>query len=182
MKNSEVLAYKGSPMLLSAIDRQRRFVLLSLLTACACPNCGAASDYFTATGTEVDSLDLLSGAADARGTCSGCGRGLVRVVPLVALGGPGWRWELVPDPVAAAAWVAFAPLILPDRLQVRVWSDQPGGAHRFASWDEFKRLYGHEADIAAAARELALGRSYSWGEGAAALRVERVPESAAERG
>lgn len=92
MKNSELLATTKDDQVY-AIDRQRRFILRTLIEKKSCPNCGAKLNYFEATGIGVDDLDLIKGhAADHVGKCPTCKRTLEHTIPMLG----GWYWHLVP--------------------------------------------------------------------------------------
>jgi hypothetical protein len=92
MKNTELLRVPNYKVL-SSIDRQKRFILATLIEPKPCPNCTRQIDYFEGAGIDVDSLDLITSTADELCSCPACKRELERVVPLI---GEPWRWRLVP--------------------------------------------------------------------------------------
>lgn len=117
MKNSELVKYTGS--ILSEVDKQRRYVLLSLSDQQPCPNCERHQSVVDASGVEsLDDFDPADFNDYGRGTlrhataegltleparlekpfqCYNCGRALRRVVPLVKMTPGGWMWQLVPE-------------------------------------------------------------------------------------
>jgi hypothetical protein len=90
--NSELLKMKHG-VHLSTVDRQRRFILGTLVERKPCPNCGERANFFEAAGIEVDAIDLVKSNADEPCACPSCKRGLELIVPLV---GENWRWKLIP--------------------------------------------------------------------------------------
>jgi len=92
MTNREMLRAPGEA--LSAVDRQRPFVLTAELTPVPCPACRAAVDAITAAGLDIDQFDF--GRTRPTYRCPRCAAALERVVPFVAVG-PGWFWTLHRD-------------------------------------------------------------------------------------
>ena len=96
MKNSELIRCT-SDRLLTGLDKQRRLILREYSVQQGCPNCGTQQNVFEATGVDVDAWDCNRGG-ETVGTCSGCGRRLLLIVPFMVMAGPHWRWPLVPIP------------------------------------------------------------------------------------
>jgi hypothetical protein len=96
MKNSELLTTKRQDLPL--IERQRRYVLRTLVQKNECPNCGRLLNFFEGAGLDIDCWDDKPGSTSCR--CTACERELLYVVPfLAATGNGGWHWQLVPiDP------------------------------------------------------------------------------------
>lgn len=94
MKNSELIRCT-SDRLLTGLDKQRRLILREYSVQQGCPNCGTQQNVFEATGVDVDAWDCNRGG-ETVGTCSGCGRRLLLIVPFMVMAGPHWRWQLVP--------------------------------------------------------------------------------------
>jgi len=76
---------------LSAVDRQRRYVLRVELSAMPCPACAAPAGALAAAGVEVN--DYPFGAEERSFRCPACGAMLEQVVPFIAPGPP-WHWAL----------------------------------------------------------------------------------------
>jgi hypothetical protein len=93
MKNSELLATNRRN--LPPVEKQRRFVLRSLVQKNTCPNCGHALNFFEAADTNID--DWSGSVSDTPCRCSACKRDLRYDVPFLAVGGNGgWLWHLIP--------------------------------------------------------------------------------------
>jgi hypothetical protein len=93
MKNSELL--KRDRRSLTGLDRQRHYVLATLVTKNRCPNCGTQQNFFEGSGIAIDDWQDIAGGTPCR--CIACGRELNYVVPFFAmLGRGGWYWSLVP--------------------------------------------------------------------------------------
>jgi len=93
MKNSELLTTKRQD--LPPIEKQRRYVLRSLVQENLCPNCGHLLNFFEGAGMNIDDWEDKPGATPCR--CTACKRELIYVVPFVAATGyGGWHWDLVP--------------------------------------------------------------------------------------
>jgi hypothetical protein len=89
MTNRELLA--ADHQKLSAVERQRQYLLREALTAQPCPACGQPLSLVEALGIDVDDYDC--GREDCPLTCP-CGARLEQVVPLWGAGGCPWRWQL----------------------------------------------------------------------------------------
>jgi hypothetical protein len=93
MKNSELLTFKGQD--LPSIEKQRQYVLRSLVQKNTCPNCGYALNFFEGASVDIDEWEDKPGPTPCK--CTACERELVYVVPFVATGSNGgWHWHLVP--------------------------------------------------------------------------------------
>ena len=91
MKNSDLLAMDHGRRLLTALERQRRFILQQFSNPKACPSCGSLQDWFQARGIAVDNLDLINDTTDDHTfACIDCKRPLRYVLPLIG----GWRWAI----------------------------------------------------------------------------------------
>jgi hypothetical protein len=119
MKNSELVSFTGKDRLLSDVDKQRRYVLRSLLDSQPCPNCGRHQSVVDASGVKSlndfepsDYTDYGRGEVAHLGEqhevvrpatleepfrCYNCQRRLKRVVPFIKMTPGGWQWELVPE-------------------------------------------------------------------------------------
>jgi hypothetical protein len=102
MRNSQLLVYSGSSALLTAIERQRVFLLRTMCEAKACPNCGTHVNIFDAMGLDVDDYDFANPTADTTKTCPGCGRELRDYLPLIS----GWFWALAVKAAPVSPFVA----------------------------------------------------------------------------
>lgn len=89
MKNSELLAYKGSQELLSQIEQQALYVLRMESTPMKCPSCAHMSRTWEAAGVSVDDYTLTTYHAYH---CPQCGIKLAHQIGL--FGGQRW-WEKV---------------------------------------------------------------------------------------
>jgi hypothetical protein len=93
MKNSELLAKNRST--LTGLDRQRHFVLSTLIQKNPCPICATVQNFFEGSGIALDDWADKAGGTPCR--CIACGSGLIYVVPFLALtGNGGWLWSLEP--------------------------------------------------------------------------------------
>jgi hypothetical protein len=88
MTNAEILATPDS--LLTAVDRQRKFILRMALECPSCPVCRQACNQLEAAGIALD--DYTFGVEERRFSCPQCGVALMKVVPLFAVGTRGWLW------------------------------------------------------------------------------------------
>ena len=93
MKNSELLTTTHQNM--TRIEKQRRYILRSLVQKNECPNCGNWLNFFEGAGVEIDDWSSHGDPASCR--CNECKRGLIYTVPFFALSGNGgWLWRLAP--------------------------------------------------------------------------------------
>jgi hypothetical protein len=94
LTNSQILETPDN--LLTAIQKQHKFLLVRDIQQCPCPNCGTPQSFVeTAAGGNIN--DYNAGNRESGPyPCINCGRGLTYVVPLVYVAGPGWHWSLTP--------------------------------------------------------------------------------------
>jgi hypothetical protein len=76
---------------LSAVDRQRQYVLRVELMPVACPACLTPVNALDAAGIEVDEYRFGEVKHDYR--CPHCAAELEQVVPAFAVGPP-WHWQI----------------------------------------------------------------------------------------
>jgi ssDNA-binding Zn-finger/Zn-ribbon topoisomerase 1 len=89
LTNSEVWNTM-QPMHLTAIDKQRRFVMTQHLQRKPCPNCGELHNVPEAAGKSIDDYDFEGSTNDRIGPCSKCGRTLIYTLPFQGV----WHWRL----------------------------------------------------------------------------------------
>jgi hypothetical protein len=95
MKNSELLAFKGSERLLTTLDNQRRFVLRTMSYSMPCPSCNTPQNQFEAMGIAMDEYDMTSTTKEEPTPhCVHCKRPLREIVPLMRTTEAGWFWEI----------------------------------------------------------------------------------------
>lgn len=88
MTNREVLQSPES--VLSALDRQRLFLLRVEGTPAPCPACQQPVNLFEAAGIDPDAYDFGQTRLEYR--CPNCGAQLEQLVPFVAIG-RFWHWQ-----------------------------------------------------------------------------------------
>lgn len=93
LTNAQLLEMQPPPRLLTAIEKQRLFLLRQFNGPRPCPNCAEELTAFQAWGVDVDDVDLTK-AIPEEAHCPECGRGLTMLVPIIG----GWHWGLVPEP------------------------------------------------------------------------------------
>lgn len=93
MKNSQLLICDRQH--LPPLERQRQYILRSLVQRNACPNCGHALNFFEGASVEIDDWQDEVGQTPCK--CTACKRELRYTVPFLAVrGNGGWHWDLVP--------------------------------------------------------------------------------------
>jgi hypothetical protein len=92
--NTELLNMSDAEAkLLTAIERQRRFIMRIQAMRQPCPNCGHPQDVFEAAGIPMDDYDF--GVTNHSFRCVSCKRQMEHCVPFISHGSP-WYWTLVP--------------------------------------------------------------------------------------
>ena len=90
MTNRELLA--STEAVLSGLDRQRRFVLVTERRPMPCPACKTPINAFDAAGIDIDAYDF--GVTTHPYRCPACGAELDQVVPFISLAGNSWHWQI----------------------------------------------------------------------------------------
>src|SRR5262245_22116204 len=88
MTNEEILTTQEA--MLTAIDRQKKFLLKLALRKMACPVCAHRADQFEAAGITINEYTFGEEELSFRCVNSACGVELMKVIPLI--GGPAWGW------------------------------------------------------------------------------------------
>lgn len=88
LTNMQLLSEHQPKALLTAIERQRQFVLRINAAQCACPSCGHPSNIFEAQNVEINDYDF--GATQHPAECPSCKRPLKQQVPITG----GWHWAI----------------------------------------------------------------------------------------
>jgi hypothetical protein len=91
---------------LSALDRQKQYVLLKELTPVPCPVCKEPLNALSAAGIDVDQFDF--GRTKYEYRCRHCQAELELVIPVITVGGPGWQWQIKHEWLTAMLAKAWA--------------------------------------------------------------------------